>query len=159
MRRKRTLVLIVVGLLATASAAWAFSVLTGVGGSTGGNFTTTVNSSPAITVATNGTVPDLDAGQFIDVPVKITNTASVSETLTSTASFSFTTTPAACASHLTFTGQDPDGTGTNNGLSSGRVYSPGQVVTEMVRVTADASTPATCAGGTWSAAITATTNP
>jgi hypothetical protein len=156
--RKRIILLVVLGALATASAALAFAALSGASGSTSGNFSTSVTSAPAITIAANGTVPALDAGQTVAAPIKVTNVASVSETLTSTATATFTTTPSTCATFLSYTGQVDTGQGSNL-LSSGHVYTAAETHTEAVDIALAANAPSTCAGGTWTATFTATTNP
>lgn len=164
MRKKRkVLLLVVLGALASASAAYAFSQLTGLSGSTTGNITGNVQTLPALVVASAGQPPDLDSGQTVTAPITITNNATVGEQIANTPTFTFTTknsggsdNSATCASSLSYQGESGGATWLT---PASHTFSPGSVTPTSIKIALAANAPIACAGGSWTVAIAATTNP
>lgn len=155
--RRRILLLVVLGVLASASAAYAFTQLTGLSGSGGGTFSSNIVTNPVLSLTQTGPADGLDAGAQILLPVKLQNVASATEALTAGATVTFTTTPTNCSQYLhwngdaNFSGADP--------LANGSQLAAGASSTFNMKIGLDANAPTTCASGTWSAAVAAPTNP
>lgn len=155
-RRGRVFAALSVLALVTTATAVAFVVFNGVGGSSSGTFTSTVTNQGAITVSDDGAGTPLDAGSVMDEPIKLTNNTSASHQTTATPTVTFQDAAhPTCASHLSVTGwKDSNGSAIN---PSGQTWTANEVKHWKVTISADATTPATCAGDSWTATYAGTT--
>ena len=140
--------------LAAGAAAAAFVIYTlTISGTGTGNFAAGTSQS-AVQITLNGTPTPLDSGTTVQVPIKATNVDpdhqhqinTVTGTIT-TKNSTGTDDTATCASHLTLGASSIDGMNLALGVS----------LTGTIPLTADASTPAACAAGSWTITFGGTT--
>jgi hypothetical protein len=137
----------------TAVAAFVIYTLT-IGGTGTGNFAAGTSQS-AVAITLNGAAPALDSGNTVNVPIKATNMdpnaqhkiLTLGGTIT-TKNSGGTDDTATCASHLSL--------GVSDLLNTQLVL--GGTATGIIPLTADATTPSSCAAGTWTVAFNGTTN-
>jgi hypothetical protein len=145
--------------LAASAAALAFGVYSlTIGGSATGNFATSSSLGNVITVSQNGSASGpLDVGTSVTYSVNATNNdpshahtiVTLVPTITTKDSGGVDDS-ATCASHLSWTDVD--------GLTGKSVPAGGSLSGYTQKITADASTPSSCAGGSWSVNYAGTTN-
>ena len=142
--------------LAAGAAAAAFIIYTlTVSGTGSGNFAAGTSQS-AVQITLNGTPPALDSGNTIQVPIKATNmdpnqqhnVQTLTGTITTKNSSNVDDT-STCGPHLTL--------GTSTGIVGTQLVLGG-TATGTIPLTADATTPASCASGSWTIAFNGTTN-
>jgi hypothetical protein len=150
----------VVGLaLASASAALAFAVYNmTLGGTATSPFATGTNQGSVITGAQESAAQPLDVGQSVQNIIDFTNNDTSAAHAITADTETFTTkdsggndNSATCASHLSWSwgsGQNPDGV----------TIPAGGKITKTGTIKADASTPNSCAGGSWTVTFGGTTN-
>lgn len=156
--RKRTIVLVVIGLLATASAAFAgFVIFSGVAGSSSDQPIATAQNLGAVSISGNGSATALDAGGTANVPVKATNNNPNAAETISTLPITFTTKDsggvddsATCAASFSVS---------DSGQINGKTIPAGGSITGNIMVALAANTPVSCAGGTYKLNFTGTTSP
>jgi hypothetical protein len=150
---------IAAGIFLAASAAAAAFVIYSltISGTGTGNFAAGTTQS-AVQITLNGTPPALDSGTTVQVPIKATNQDPnaqhkinvVGGTITTKNSSNVDDT-STCASHLTL------GTSTIDGTQLTLPPNAGSSVTGTIPLTADATTPSSCAAGTWTINFSGTT--
>ncbi len=156
-RRKRTLVVAVLALIVVpAAAAAGWIIFTGAGGSATGNFGTDTVTQSAIAIT--GTISgNPEPGQVGAVSYHWQNNASVFETINYPQTYTITTSddgaPDHCSSHLTENH-------TNLTPATPATMTAGQGLTFTGgTITADATTPAACAGKLITITVSGTTTP
>lgn len=149
-RGKRKLVSIpLLALGVPAIAVAAFILFTGVNGSGSGSFTAGSSTNSAITI-NGGSQPVLSGpGDTQTMAVTATNNDASNTHQLSSLAGAFTSSVGGCDSHLSVTGTS---------LTS-QTISAGGSQSGSVSIRADAGTPNSCAGATWSVAFSGTTTP
>jgi hypothetical protein len=155
-RRRVASVVTLLALISASVAAAAFIIYSGGSGTAQGQFDTS-QTQDALTFVAEPTIPGsvtispLSPGGSGDLSLRVTNnTAAVVDITGVTATFD--TTPAVCASHLSINAAAF--TATPIPANASGVYWDVNGA-----VSADASTPGSCADGSFTANLTATTNP
>jgi hypothetical protein len=158
--RRKVLVLLVVGLLASVSAAFAaFHVFTNTVGGTGtGAFTSTTTSTDALTLTQTSNPPALGPGDSGQLGFSLHNSSTAAHTVQSTTA-TFTVSGASgtagngdnadCAAHLSMTAENITGSSPPPGTDA-----TGRVIT----VQAAANTPIGCKGSSYFVALAGATS-
>lgn len=158
--RKKTLLLAVVGVLATASAAYAgWVIFGGVTGSSADQPFATAQTQFAVTISGNGTAPPLDQQGDIQIPLTVTNNSGSVETVTAltptytTKDSSGADNSSTCASFLHTDPAQDDGSIVGVSIPAGGTIS-GHWDTNLA-----SNAPIACAGGSYKVSFTGTTSP
>lgn len=148
---RRIFMLTIVGVLATASAAFAaWLIYTGASGTATGNFATAGSAGTAITMAPQGTGYDVavvPGGTGQGVNWTLTNNDPSQAHTVSGVTATFTTTPQDCGAHMSIPAADL-------ALFNVTVPAGGTTTVSGIHVVADSSLPNDCSGGTWSVQLT-----
>jgi hypothetical protein len=157
-RRRVVIVAMVLALVVSGSALAAWIIFTGATGSSTGKFGASTNGGAAVTIVAGHTQATCSApGTTCDLITSMTNNAGVAEQIVAAASqpanaVSFTSTPVECASHLTLNSAYAGTSVPANATSSTDV-----TLTGLLKV--DATLPATCSNGTFTATLNLATTP
>jgi len=150
-RRRKAASAVCLLFLISGSAFAAWAIVSGGSGPAAGKFQTATTSNALVFAATPSLVTQPLAPSVTgDLGVTITNNATVAESISSITA-TFTSSPTDCASHLTFLPTPFVGVSVGAGASL--------PLDALQTVHADATLPVDCSAGSFTAALTAVTNP